>query len=341
MSRTIPETMKRPGVCYAMTDDGLELPVIDVTHAAFAIEPGAEELATISARSLSFLKQSMGVPTMLQKMFTKGSILLREAHGKSSYLSGMTTYLQKLGPDNLGTGYANDLDRKVAGSIGPVSERMRLQEISGLLAEALAPALTARPRHPLQLISIGGGPAPECWNALILLNRTSPETVADRPIRVRILDIDREGPAFGLRCIAALRAEGAPLHGLDVVCEPIVYDWKDVGILRGALEDLAPESVTAGSTEGGLFEYGSDEEIVANLEVLRTGTPEDLRLVGSVVRDETTADPSLPIMRDMRGIPPRLLGLGAFGSLAAAAGWKVARAIDGNPFYHVVELSKA
>jgi hypothetical protein len=98
--------------------------------------------------------------------------------------------------------------------------------------------------------------------------------------------------------------------------------------------------VAAGSAEGGLFEYGSDSEIVANLEVLQTGTPEDFRIVGSVVRDEATADPSLPVLRDMRGIPPRLLGLEAFGALAATAGWRVARAIEGNPFYHVVELSK-
>jgi hypothetical protein len=332
--------MKVPGVCYAMTDEGLEIPVIDITHDAFAIDPTTEELAAISAQSLSFLKQSIGVPTMLQKMFTRGSILLREAHGKSSYLSGMTTYLQKLGPGNLGAGYANDLDRKVAGSIGPVSERMRLQDISGLLADGLAPALTTRPRRPIQLISIGGGPAPECWNALILLHHTNPNAVAGRSIHIRILDLDREGPAFGGRCLTALRAEGSPLHGLDVVCEPIVYDWADVAILRRALEGLIPDSVAAGSAEGGLFEYGSDSEIVANLEVLQTGTPEDFRIVGSVVRDEATADPSLPVLRDMRGIPPRLLGLEAFGALAATAGWRVARAIEGNPFYHVVELSK-
>ena len=32
----IPEQNKKPGVCYAVTDDGLELPVIDITHPAFA-----------------------------------------------------------------------------------------------------------------------------------------------------------------------------------------------------------------------------------------------------------------------------------------------------------------
>ena len=33
----LPEPNKRPGVCYAVTRDGVELPVVDVTHPAFAI----------------------------------------------------------------------------------------------------------------------------------------------------------------------------------------------------------------------------------------------------------------------------------------------------------------
>jgi hypothetical protein len=28
----IPENNKKPGVCYAVTEDGLELPVVDITH---------------------------------------------------------------------------------------------------------------------------------------------------------------------------------------------------------------------------------------------------------------------------------------------------------------------
>jgi hypothetical protein len=31
------ERNKRPGVCYALTDDGIELPVIDLTHPAFTV----------------------------------------------------------------------------------------------------------------------------------------------------------------------------------------------------------------------------------------------------------------------------------------------------------------
>ncbi len=48
MSAIIPEAHKRFGVSYAVTDDGLELPVIDVTHPAFAIAPTDAELAALT-----------------------------------------------------------------------------------------------------------------------------------------------------------------------------------------------------------------------------------------------------------------------------------------------------
>ena len=335
----IAEKSKRPGVCYAVTDDGLELPVIDVTHDAFAIGPSPAELAEISAQSLRMLRQSIGVPVMLQKMATKGSILLREAFGKERFLGGMTTYLQKLGPANLGAAYANDVDRRVAASIGPLCMRLRLRDTARMLAARLAPALAAAPGAPLEMISIGGGPAPECWNALILLRQVAAASLEGRGIRIRSLDVDREGASFGARCVDALRAEGAPLHGLDVALAHVAYDWTDPGTLCGVTDALA-SAVAIGSTEGGLFEYGSDQEIVANLEALRAQTPPGFVMTGSVVRDEATADPSLAIMREIRGIPPRLLGLDRFAAVAAAAGWQVDQAIDGNPCYVVVALSK-
>jgi hypothetical protein len=341
MTRPALEANKRPGVCYAITDDGLEVPVIDVTHEAFALAPTPAELASVSAESLRMLKQSMAVPAFLLKTLLKGSILLREAHGDLRFLTGMTTYLQKLGPENLGAAYASETDRKVAASIGPTAMRLRLRDLSGLMAETLATTCRAAPGRAIEMISIGGGPASECWNALLLLRRDDPAAVAGRMIRIRSLDLDTAGPVFGGRCIEALRGDGAPLQGVDVRYFPVVFDWADASTLRDVLGEIGGGALAIGSSEGGLFEYGSDDEIVTNLRVLRDATGADFVMVGSVVRDAATADPSLPIMRDTRGIPPRLMGLGAFGELAQLAGWRIARTIDENPFYHVVGLAKA
>ena len=45
MEPRIPEKNKRAGLVYAVTDDGLELPVIDITHPAFACETTEAEIS--------------------------------------------------------------------------------------------------------------------------------------------------------------------------------------------------------------------------------------------------------------------------------------------------------
>jgi len=40
MMPRVPELNKKPGVCYAVTDDGLDLPVIDLTHPVVYPEEG-------------------------------------------------------------------------------------------------------------------------------------------------------------------------------------------------------------------------------------------------------------------------------------------------------------
>ena len=56
-SELIPETNKKQGVCYAVSDDGLELPVIDITHAAFAFEMSEAELSALKAQLAELQKQ--------------------------------------------------------------------------------------------------------------------------------------------------------------------------------------------------------------------------------------------------------------------------------------------
>jgi hypothetical protein len=101
------------------------------------------------------------------------------------------------------------------------------------------------------------------------------------------------------------------------------------------------DAVAAGSTEGGLFEFASDEEIVANLKVMREGTPDDFVMVGPVVRDASTLDPRLKQMEHVPGRPAiRFIGLEAFGRLVRSAGWLIERSLDG-PMHQVVSLKKA
>lgn len=338
----IPEKNKLPGVCYAVSGDGLELPVIDITHPAFACDVSPQELSAIIEESVRAWEAVQKTPPEVLRGLAANSLLVRGwVQSVGSFMSGMTTYLYRLGPNNLGEGYAGPVDRRTAAGIMPLSFRFRLRDVARLIADGLALALAARPGCPVHLLNIAGGPSADSLNALILLHKEHPEWLAGRPISIQVLDLDRDGPQFGLRALAALLADGAPLAGLTASLDPVEYNWADASRLRLVLDGIEPGAAAVGSSEGGLFDYGSDEQIVANLAALRDGAPADFVMVGSVVRDLNTLDPRLRATAQSSGRPLiRYLGLEAFRALARHAGWVVDRVID-SVAHHAVSLRKA
>jgi hypothetical protein len=201
--------------------------------------------------------------------------------------------------------------------------------------------LSAGGDETLHLINIGGGPSSDSLNALLTLNKENGAILKGRRIYIHALDFDCEGPNFGLRSLAAMQADGAPLNGLNITFEYIKYDWNDTSELRRLLEFISKEnSIIHGSTEGALLEYGSDKAILANLIILHDLTPGNFAMIGSVLRDEKTADPSLPLLKENSNMTFRLLGLEAFKAIADKAGWIVDKSIEGNPFYHIIRLKK-
>ena len=135
-----------------------------------------------------------------------------------------------------------------------------------------------------------------------------------------MLDQDDAGPFFGANALAALMAEGAPLAGLDVAFRHRHYDWNETASLAALLRDLnASGAVVAASSEGGLFEYGSDDAIVANLTALRVA---NVRVVaGSVTSADQAHRRNVAVSRFK--LHPR--GLDGFRPLAERGGWRIAR----------------
>jgi hypothetical protein len=322
----VPEAHKRFGVSYAFTDDGLELPVIDVTHPAFAIAPTDAEIEALAAQLREMMDRQRDATEeqrAAMRAFLGTSIIGRGMlAGTGTFLSGLSTYLMKIGPDNLGA-YAIELDRNIARALGPTSMRMRLQNVVGFLAEALAPALEATPGAPLHLVNIAGGPAIDSLNALIVLRRDHPTALEGRAIHIHVFDQDTGGPSFGARAMGALLEPGAKLHGLDLTFRRVPYDWRHTDTLARELSALdLGRAVWAASSEGGLFEYGSDAEIVANLDVLRAAG-KGATVSGTVTRDDGPA--ALSRQANYFATIPRTLA--TFEAIAAKAGWVVDRSI--------------
>ena len=327
-----PEKNKQPGVWYAVTEDGVELPIMDITHPAFAENATPDKLAALTADFLEFQSS----PAFFRRFFASRSIAMRGMNSERNFLHGMTTYVAKLGPKVLGKAYAGMIDRKVAGGIGSVSFRIRLRDVAHLLAESLAPVLAAKSGSPLKMLNIAGGPAMDSLNALILLQRDHSEWLSGRRISIRVLDLDQTGPRFGVRALQTLSWQGAPLSGLQVSLEPVTYDWTHPSELVKSTSEIGAGDVSIGSSEGGLFEYGANDVILENLRVLRESTPADFVIVGSIMQD----GPPARSLHASSQMPIRLFELADFKTLVAGAGWSVARALESSPLYQVVSLKK-
>jgi hypothetical protein len=330
-SAPVVERHKRPGVCYALTEDGIELPVIDLTNPAFGDLPDQAAQEQKVRGYLQTMARQSRIPGPLMHamvwLMSRRSILVRAIHDSGgTYLSGLATYMLKLGPENLGAGYATRLDRVVAGSVPALSTRLRLRNVAHLAAEALAPRLRVGPGQPLRLLNIAGGPAADSINALLLLHREHPELLESRPVHVHVLDVDPAGATFGARALEALRSAGGPLQGVDATLEHHRYDWRESRALHPLTDGWDLEhAIVAGSSEGGLFEYGDDEIVMANLESVRRLAPAGQFMVGSVTRDG-------PLTRAAHasGLPQatHLRSLEGFTALVTRAGWTVDRVID-------------
>jgi hypothetical protein len=337
----IPELHKKPGLVYAVTDDGVELPVIDVTHPAFALAVTEPQLSALVTDFIGEAERRRRWPLfvrrLLYRLVLSRSILAAGlAQASGSFLSGLNTYVMKLGPDNLGR-YAQPIDRTLAGSLPVLGMRLRLQDVATLLADGLEPRLETSRKRPCHLLNIGGGTAIDSLNALLVLQRRKPERLRGRSLRIHVFDLQAAAPSFGERALFALQAEGAPLHGLDVRLEHVPYDWSRAAETLPALlaDRVPPDTIVAVSSEGGLFEYGSDDPIVANLQVLREHTPEETIVVGSVTRGDgpaTHLDPPSGIVLVPRSVRQ-------FETLAHRAGWTAARWIE-RPFSRQVSLRK-
>ena len=218
-------------VVFASTTDGLRLPIIDVTHPAFAI---ADDPASLAARRDAFLawdRRNRRMPTivtrLLMRLAARRSLLLRKILASDNgYLDSITTYMLKLGADHLPPGFDGPVDRKVAAAPHMALVRLRMQQIARLLAEALLAPLTDAPGAPLHLVNIAGGPALDSINALIMLARAHAALI-HRAIAIHVFDAQQDGPTFGARALLALTAPEGPLHGLEIEFQHHAYDWND------------------------------------------------------------------------------------------------------------------
>jgi len=316
---------------YAKTEEGLELPVIDVTSPAFAVRATEEEMAAMLEQFIQESTQRGEMPAALQQALQNSLFGRALLAASGTFLDGMSTYRLKLGPENLGA-EATAIDKRIAGSFPAFTTRIRMQDMARLLAVGLAVRAGREPRRVVCMVNIGGGPGADSWNALIYLQSEHPDLLARRKIEIAVMDVDERGPAFGAKAVEALGGVGAPLEGMGIGFKHFGYEWSETERLRVALDGLgATQALCVVSSEGGLFEYGADEEIVGNLKALHGGTAIDAIVVGSVTREGEAVRASARANR----VATRPRTMDAFRALAEEGGWVVEEVMERAFSYNV------
>jgi len=320
-------------IYYATSAEGARLPIVDVTHPAFAVNVTDDELAALSDSYVHGGPQRSAVPAQVLEALKRSQLGRCLFAASGTYLSGIATYLLKLGPENLPEG-AEEIDRRLAASFPALMTRLRLQDMTHLLADGLMPTLRDTQERALALVNLAAGVAADSWNALIMLRGAG--VLQQRAVSIVAFDREEAGSTFARRALETLRAQRAPLAGVNVAFRHEPYDWSDADHLRSRLRDMPGADLCAVSSEGGLFEYGSDDVVVANLRVLHESTTTETIVVGSATREGNPVRASQVATH----ILTRPRTLDAFAAIVREGGWNISRVIA-RPFSYHVSLHKA
>lgn len=338
---------KIPEMKYIFTLNGVELPVLDITHPYFTAWTNDNRLKKllpyVERNAEKNAEKFNKIPLFVKRFLAKRSFAMAElldVGGENTFASGITTLMMKLGPDLIGRGKYRFWDRQVNKSFGALLIRMRVRDISKCEADALIPLLVKHPGKNLCFINIAGGAASDNINSLLLILKENPDLLKGRKIEVNVLDIDTFGPSFAENSIAALKEPGGPFNGLDISIRHIVYDWNKTDLLSDLLA-ARKGWIQICSSEGGLFEYCTDEVIILNLNALYYNSDDEIVIAGTLLHDIKTIDAGmLAALKISTGLKPRLLGLDGLKNLTEPNNWKTDKLVEGNPRYLVFSLSK-
>jgi hypothetical protein len=162
------EKKTTPELSYALTDNGIELPVLDITHPLFISSIDETALDALGKETIKQAKSLAETPLLrflAKRSLTLGRFLPKEKN--ATYLSGMSTLMMKLGPGLIRGGIKRFIDRKVSAGFVGMTVRMRLRDICRIQAAALIPKLRDSPEKNLCFINIAGGSASDSINTLI------------------------------------------------------------------------------------------------------------------------------------------------------------------------------
>jgi hypothetical protein len=324
---------KISGISYTFTYTGIELPVLDITHPLFISTIDEDAFKSLSLKAAQKAEQIKKLPFFIKKIMAKLSKM------ENTYMSGMTTLIMKLG-HNLIKGVRVGFWIKFGSKkINAIALRMRLRDICKYQAEILIPQLKKTPQKSLCFINIAGGAASDTINTLILIQKNEPLLLKERKIEINILDIDTYGPYFAKQCIEVLKESNSYFNGLDISFRHIQNNWTNTQKLSDLLTERK-EWIQLCTSEGGLFEYGSDKEIIENLNTAYDNSADDMQIAGTLLFDETNINPYIFEGMKIMGVSSRLIGIDGLKSILKNTNWIIDHIKNDGTIYFIFTLKK-
>lgn len=110
---------KLPGLSYAFTKNGVELPAPDITHPGFISSIDENRLVKLleydNKNAERNAEKFSRIPGFIKKYFTKHSFAMAELiQNKTSFANGINTLMMKLCPNLIGKGRKRFWDRLVS-----------------------------------------------------------------------------------------------------------------------------------------------------------------------------------------------------------------------------------
>lgn len=338
-----PEENKVSGLSYIFTETGLELPVLDITHPLFEASIDENTLADLCTKSAQAAAMMRVMPKAQKKIIADHSYILGThfyQNTTATYLSGMGTYMLKLGPQLLGGGEERKIDRMATAGVSGIAARMRLRDLCRYQVELLSPVLKAHPNSRLCLINIAGGAASDTINTLRIILRKEPGLLRNRKIEIHLLEVDTIGPYFAEKSLDALQKKGEDFDMLDLAFFFYHNSWANNDVWNTILNNRN-EDIVLCSSEGGLFEYGNNEEIHLVLKTLNECPSLSIGITGSCLLDRETIDPTIIAMAETSGGTLHFLGKEGLEGILKPTSWSAAWfSKTSNPVYLLFSLQK-
>lgn len=338
-----PETNKVPGIPYVFTDTGLELPVLDITHPLFKDSINESTLADLRTKSSQAAAMMRVMPETQKKIIADHSYIFGThfyQNKAAAYLSGMGTYMLKLGPQLIGGGEDRKIDRMATMGVSGIAARMRLRDLCQYQMEILVPILKAHPGKRLSLINIAGGAASDTINTLRLIQRKESNLLRNRQVEIHLLEVDPVSSHFAQKSLAALQKTGEDFEMQDLAFFFHQNSWADKVAWKKIMKDRTRDIILC-SSEGGLFEYGLDEDIHRVLKILSEGLSQSMVITGSCLMDRENIDPTIIAMAETSGGALRFLGRKGLEDILKPTSWSVDWVTETtNPVYLLFSLQK-